>query len=74
MLRASNPSIHVNKHEQQPPLPDLTGNPIGDVTCADAQWCPVGAILRRIGKVFVDCLLGAWHLLASTCVYSRCAN
>ena len=70
-LGPSNPSAHFNKHEQQPLLPDLTDNAIGDVTCADAQWCPMDVILRRTGKMFAGCLLNAWHLMASTSV---CAN
>ena len=64
-LEPSNSSDCFNKHEQVPPLPDLTDNAIGDVTCADAQWCPVDAILRRIGMMLLAAcwVLGiSWHL------------
>ena len=53
----TNNSSTSGKHEQQPPLPDLSDNAIGDVTCADAQWCPVSVTLRRIGKAMLCCLL-----------------
>ena len=47
-------STHTSSSSDQPKLevqlPDMTDNAIGDVTCADAQWCPVDAILRRIGE------------------------
>ena len=80
-LQASHPSLHsttaqtsthISSSSDQPKLavqlPDLIDNAIGDVTCADAQWCPVDVILRRIGKIFAGCVLAAWHLLASVSV------
>ena len=47
-------SAHTSRNSDQPKLavqlPDLTDNAIGDMTCADAQWCPVDTTLRRIGE------------------------
>ena len=56
---ASSTSAHLDKHELQAQLPNLTDNAIGDVTCADAQWCPVDVILQRISKTLF-CWPSVW--------------
>ena len=49
-LSSSSASAQHNEHGLQVQLPDLTDYAIGDVTCADAQWCSVDTILHRIGN------------------------
>ena len=31
-------------------LPNLEHDAVGDLTCADARWCPPSTVLRRIGE------------------------
>ena len=32
-------------------LPNLESNAVGDLTCADARWCPPESVFRRMGEI-----------------------